>query len=76
MRIVELTTWLAAAGVPARQELHPWAAALSEADRKALERRLCRFDRTRFDALGREIRRRLLVAGAPYVPLDTISRSL
>jgi hypothetical protein len=64
-RIVRLTSWLSAAGVPHRHELHLRAAALSEADREALEGRLCRFDRSRFDALGREIRRRL---GSPEAP--------
>jgi hypothetical protein len=81
-RIVELTTWISAAGIPDRQELHAWAAALSDADRKDLERRLCRFDRTGFDALGREIRRRLrsseaaLGAGKTYVSLDTKAEPL
>lgn len=58
-RIVEVTGWLSAAGIPHQQDLHEWIPKLSVSDREMLKRRLCRFDRSTFDAQGREIRRRL-----------------
>lgn len=58
-RIVEVTGWLSSAGIPRERDLHEWLAALSDGDREMVERRRCRFDRSTFEAQGREIRRRL-----------------
>ncbi len=58
-RVVEVTGWLSSAGIPHERDLHEWIARLSDSDREMLERRLCRFGRSTFDAQGREIRRRL-----------------
>jgi len=58
-RVVEVTGWLSSAGIPHERDLHEWIARLSDSDREMLERRLCRFGRSTFDAQGREIRCRL-----------------